>query len=181
MKKISLFLTLLIVCAVGFTVIGKRNSTSDPTQEPREIREQRRATRQAAMERKIDSIVLNKSFRFLPTSMQQEPAGRMQPLANANFELDIWSSNTAEIFLPYIKGMVPPYHRTIINYTVTGLSNYINEQTEDGWRVSFTTSLFLASTYTFILDINSKFGTTTLYIKNTWYNTVQYNGIVTQY
>ncbi len=181
MKKITLFLTLLLICAVGFSVIGRKNTTSDPTQEPREIREQRRAARQAATEKRIDSIVLNKTFRFLPNTMQQEPAGRMQPLSNANFELDIWGGNTAEIFLPYIKGIVPPYHHTIINYTVPGIQNYVSEQTLNGWRVSFTTSLFSASTYTFILDINSKFGTTTLNLKNQWYNTVQYNGVVTQY
>lgn len=181
MKKITLFLSLLLICAVGFSVVGRKNTTPDPTQEPREIREQRRAARQAAMEKRIDSIVLSKTFRFLPNTMQQEPAGRMQPLSNANFEVDIWSGNTAEIFLPYIKGIVPPYHHTIINYTVPGIENYTSEQTTDGWRVSFDTSLFSASTYTFILDINAKFGTTTLSLKNQWYNTVQYSGVVTQY
>lgn len=180
MKKITLFLTLLLICAVGFAVIGKKNSSLNPTQEPREIREQRRAARQAAMEKKIDSIVLAKAFQFRPNTMQQDPAGRMQMLSNANFEVGIWNG-TADIFLPYIKGVVPPYRHTIINYTVGGLNNYTTEQTDNGWRVSFDTSLFSASSYTFIFEINAKFGTTTLLLKNQWYNTVQYSGTITQY
>lgn len=180
MKKITLFLTLMLICAVGFAVIGKRNTTPKPDQEPREIREQRRAARQAAMEKKIDSIVLAKAFQFNPNTMQQEPAGSMQMLSNANFEVGIWNGR-ADIFIPYIKGIVPPYHHTIINYTVGDLQNYISEQTEDGWRVSFSTSLYSASTYNFIFEINAKFGTTTLTLKNQWYNTVQYTGTITQY
>ncbi|MFI3247918.1 MAG: DUF4251 domain-containing protein [Rikenellaceae bacterium] len=180
MKKITLFLTLLLISAVGIAVIGKKNNSSNPSQEPREIREQRRAARQAAMEKKIDSIVLAKAFQFMPNTMQQEPAGRMQMLSNANFEVGIWNG-AADIFIPYIKGITPPYRHTIINYTIPSMENYITEQTDDGWRVSFSTNLFSASTYTFIFEINSKFGTTTLNVKNQWYNTVQYLGTITQY
>lgn len=180
MKKITLFLSLLLIGAVAFTVIGRKSSTPKPSQEPREIREQRRAARQAAMEKMIDSIVLAKAFQFMPNTMQQDPAGSMQMLSNANFEVGIWNGS-ADIFLPYIKGMVPPYRHSILNYTISDLQNYTTEQTDNGWRVSFNSGLYSASTYTFIFEINSKFGTTNLSLKNQWYNTVQYTGTIMQY
>lgn len=45
---------------------------------------------------------------------------------------------TADITLPYIKGYVPPYYVTIINYTVSDLQGYITEQTHEGWMVTFS-------------------------------------------
>ena len=54
------------------------------------------------------------------------------------------------------------------------------EQTPEGWTVSFSTSLFSASNYTFTFEISSKMGGATLTITNPWYNAVQYNGTITQ-
>ena len=85
---------------------------------------------------------------------------------------------TADITLPYIKGYVPPYYVTIINYTVSDLQGYITEQTHEGWMVTFSTSLFSASTYTFTFEIFSRTGGATL--TNPWYNPVQYTGSISQ-
>lgn len=113
--------------------------------------------------------------------MQQEIAGPLKTLTNPNFELGVWDGSTIDVFLPYIKGYVPPYRYTILNYTLPKVENYLTVQTDDGWRVSFSSSLFSAGTYTFVLDISSKFGGATLNIKNTWSNEVQYTGTINEF
>lgn len=181
MKKITILITCLALCAALFVVVGSRNSTqrSQSRDEAREVREARRAKNQAEMEHTIDSIVLAKSFQFIPTTMQQVVAGRMNMLSNPNFEVGIWDS-TIDIFLPYIKGIAPPYQHTILNYTIP-MSNYVTEQTTNGWRVTFSSNLFSASTYTFVFEINSKLGSTNLYLKNPWFETVEYMGTITKF
>ena len=111
--------------------------------------------------------------------MQQQPAGAMRIINNPHFSVGVWD-DTIDICLPYIKGYVPPYYITVLNYTVPGVSNYVAEQTPEGWTVSFSTSLFSASNYTFTFEISSKMGGATLTITNPWYNAVQYNGTITQ-
>ncbi len=179
-KSIFIITLLLLVAAVGYSVVGGKKPRTTPQDEPREVREQRRAARQAATEKLIDSIVLERAFQFSPQSMQQEIAGNMHMLSNPNFELGIWRG-TADIFLPYINGIVPPYHHVILNYTVSGMENYNTEKITSGWRVSFLSNLYSASQYTFILEINSSYGTATLNLKNQWYETVQYQGTISQY
>ncbi len=181
MKKTLLLLSILTLCVfAALSVVGKKQSTSSPKSEAREVREQRRAARQAATEKMIDSLVLAHSFQFRPQSMQQEISGGMNILANPNFEVGIWDGS-ADIFLPYIKGIAPPYRHVILNYTVTMLNNYTTEQTDNGWIVSFTTNLYSSSDYTFIFDINTKYGSTTLTIKSVWYESVKYVGWISQY
>ncbi len=183
MKTRSLTISLLIGCAVALslTVIAKRqNSTTSPQSEPREIREQRRAERQAATERAVDSLVMSHTFQFTPQSMQQEISGNTKMLINPNFEVGIWD-NSADIFLPYIKGMTPPYRQVMLNYTVTSLDNFLTEQTESGWQVSFTTNLYSANTYTFLFEISPRYGTATLTIKSLWYEAVQYTGTISKF
>jgi hypothetical protein len=111
--------------------------------------------------------------------MQQQPAGPMQIISNPNFDLALWDT-TVDICLPYIKGFVPPYTLTILNYTVPSVDHYFAEQTAEGWSVSFETSLFSASTYTFTFEISSRIGGVTLTVTNPWYNTVQYTGTLSQ-
>ncbi len=182
MKKNLFFaLLMILVCAVGYGVIGTTKAPLSPKQENREVRQQRRAARQAAYEKEVDSLVMSRTFQFKPTTMQQElSTGPMKTLSNPNFEVGIWNGSV-DVFLPYIKGYVPPYHYTILNYTLPTINNYTSEQTDGGWRVSFETSMFSAGTYTFIFEISSRYGTTTLTIKNPWYNTVQYSGSITQF
>ncbi len=181
MRKI-IYLVALFLCVglAAYSVIGTRPTPTSPKSEKREVREQRRAARQAEYERLTDSIVLAHAFQFIPQTMQQEIAGPMRMLSNPNFEVGIYD-DAADIFLPYIKGMAPPYHYTILNYTIPGMSDFVTEQTASGWRVSFTTSLYSASTYTFVFEINSKYGGATLNVKNTWNNTVQYTGSISRY
>ncbi len=179
MKKRTLFLLTVSLCVISAVVIGQANKTLSPKEEKREIREKRRADKQAAYEKSIDSIVLARTFQFNPQSMQREPAGSMKMLSNPNFNVGYWDG-TIDVFMPYIKGYVPPYHTTIINYTLPSVENYITEQTTDGWMVTFNTSLFSAGTYTFSLEISSKYGGATLVIKNPWYNDVQYFGSISK-
>lgn len=177
MKKSVIILTALLVCAAAATVIGQKKVLS-PKEERREMREKRRAERIANFEKTMDSIVLSRNFQFNPQTMQQQPAGPMRQIMNPAFNVGIWDG-TADICLPYIKGYVPPYHVTVLNYTV-GVQGYITEQTHEGWMVTFSASLFSASDYTFTFEIFSRTGGATLTITNPWYNAVQYSGSITQ-
>ncbi len=179
MKKRFLLVGIVALCALAIAVTGQSDNKLTAKQEKREVREKRRADKQAAYEKTIDSIVLSKTFQFNPQSMQQQPAGSMRMMSNPNFNVGYWNG-TIDVFLPYIKGYVPPYHNVIINYTLPSVENYVTEQTDDGWRVTFDTSLFSASTFTFILEISSRFGGATLTIKNPWYNAVEYWGSISK-
>lgn len=178
MKKTVILIVGLLLCAAAVTVIGQKKILS-PKEERREVREKRRADRIVSFEKNMDSIVLSRNFQFNPQSMQRQPAGPMRQIMNPEFSVQIWDG-TADICLPYIKGYVPPYYVSIINYTVSGLQGYTTEQTHEGWMVTFATSLFSASTYTFTFEIYSRTGGAVLTITNPWYSPVQYNGTITQ-
>ena len=147
--------------------------------ENHEAREKRRAERLASYVQFIDSLVLSRNFQFNPQTMQRQPAGPMRQIMNPTFNVGIWDG-TADICLPYIKGYVPPYYTTILNYTVSNLQGYTTEQTHEGWMVTFSTSLFSASTYTFTFEIYSRTGGANLTITNPWYSPVQYSGTISQ-
>lgn len=189
-RKIFTLLLLLIGTVAIVTVVRsqsskttqQRASTSqkpinDTREQRHKEREQRRAERLAEYERFMDSIVLARNYKFIPSSVQQEPAGPTRLLSNPNYELSVWGSEV-DICLPYIKGVTPPYYFVLLNYTLPSVSNYITEQTHDGWNVSFSTTLFSASDYNFTLDIYASSGTATLTIASTWYPDVQYNGSI---
>lgn len=178
MKKTVIIFASLLLCAAAATVIGQRKALT-PKEERREVREKRRAERIASYERTIDSIVLSRNFQFNPQTMQREPAGPMRQIMNPEFTVGIWDG-TVDICLPYIKGYVPPYYVTILNYTVPSVQGYITEQTHEGWMVTFATSLFSASTYTFTFEIYSRTGGAVLTITNPWYSPVQYSGTISQ-
>ena len=156
MKKTVIIVVGLLLCAAAVTVIGQKKVLS-PKEERREVREKRRAERIANYEKFMDSLVLSRNFQFNPTTFQRQPAGPMRQIMNPAFNVGMWDG-TADITLPYIKGYVPPYYVTIINYTVSDLQGYITEQTHEGWMVTFSTSLFSASTYTFTFEIFSRTG-----------------------
>lgn len=177
--KRFLFATFLLLLIIGIAgVIGQKKELS-PKEERREQREQRRAQRLAEYERMIDSLVLSRNFQFNPTTMQRQPAGPMRQIMNPEFEVGIWGS-TGDICLPYIKGYTPPYYVTILNYTLPALDNYTTEQTHEGWMVSFSSSLFSGTTYTFTFEIYSRTGGAVLTISNPWYSDVQYSGTLSQ-
>lgn len=183
MKKYLLILAALLTGVACFAVWGDSQKTTQrdpsPKSEKREAREQRRAERLANYEKFMDSLVLSRNWQFNPQTMQQMPAGAMRIINNPHFSVGLWD-NTADICLPYIKGYVPPYYLTVLNYTVPSIDHYVAEQTQEGWSVTFQTSLFSASTYTFNFEISSKMGGATLTITNPWYNAVQYSGTISQ-
>lgn len=178
MKKTVILVVGLLLCAAAVTVIGQKKVLS-PKEERREVREKRRADRIAAYEKTMDSIVLSRNFQFNPTTMQRQPAGPMRQIVNPSFNVGVWDG-TIDICLPYVKGYVPPYYVTVLNYTVSSVQGYTTEQTQEGWMVTFTTPLFSASTYTFTFEIFSKTGGATLTITNPMYNAVQYSGTISQ-
>ncbi len=179
MKKRLLFVFAIALCAIGVGVIGQGDNKLSAKEEKREVREKRRADRQAAYEKMIDSIVLSKTFQFNPQNMQRQPAGQNRMLSNPNFNVGYWDG-TIDVFIPYIKGYTPPYHTVILNYTLPSVQNYLTEQTTDGWIVSFETGLYTASTYTFTLEISSRFGGATLTIRTPSYGAVQYYGSISK-
>ncbi len=179
MKKTVILIVGVLLCAVAITVIGQKKVLT-PKEERREVREKRRAERIANYEKFMDSLVLSKNFQFNPQTMQRQPAGPLRQLLNPSFDVGVWDGTTADICLPYIKGYVPPYYVTIINYTVPNLQGYTTEQTNEGWMVTFSTSLFSASTYTFTFEIYSRTGGANLTITNPWYSPVQYSGTISQ-
>lgn len=193
MKKILYFIAAVVVCIPVMYTIGQssvsrhaqcaqqvmqRPTPTSPKNERREVREQRRAERLAEFEKFIDSVVMSHHFQFNPTTMQMQPAGSTRIITNPNYEVGIWGG-VVDICLPYIRGYVPPYQLTILNYTIPSVQDFITEQTPEGWNVRFTTSLFTAGEYTFNFEIYSKMGGATLTIKNPWYNDVQYSGTIT--
>ena len=189
-RKIFTLLLLLIAAVTIVTVVRSQSSNTvhktattvqkpinDTREQRHKEREQRRAERLAEYERFMDSIVLARNFKFLPSSVQQEPAGPTRLLTNPNYELSVWGSEV-DVCLPYIKGVTPPYYFVLLNYTLPSVERYITEQTHEGWNVSFSSSLFSATEYNFSLDIYSSSGTATLTISSTWYPDVQYNGSI---
>ncbi len=179
MKKTVLLLVAgLMLGAAAVTVIGQKKVLT-PQQERREVREKRRSERLASFTRSMDSLVLSRNFQFNPQSMQRQPAGPVRQIVNPSFNIGIWDG-TADICIPYIKGYVPPYYVTVINYTVSDLQGYTTEQTNEGWMVTFSTSLFSAGTYTFTFEIFTRTGGANLTITNPWYSPVQYTGTISQ-
>ena len=160
------------------TNILQKQRPVSPREERKEAREKRRAERIANYEKFMDSVVMSRHFQFNPQTMQRQPAGPMRQIMNPNFEIGIWG-DVVDVCLPYIKGYVPPYTLSVINYTLPEVQNYTTEQTSDGWTVSFSTSLFSAGTYTFTFEIYSRMGGATLTVTNPWYSPVQYTGNIT--
>ena len=178
MKRMFFIFSTALLLLAAVSVIGQKTKLS-PKEERREQREQRRAERLAAYERMMDSLVLSRNFQFNPQTMQRQPAGPMRQIMNPEYNVGVWD-NAVDVCLPYIKGYTPPYFVTVINYTVPSVEHYTTEQTHEGWMVSFQTSLFSASTYTFTFEIYSRTGGATLTISNPWYNDVQYTGTISQ-
>ena len=110
---------------------------------------------------------------------QSKSAGPVRQLINPNFTVGFWDG-TVDVCLPYIKGYVPPYYYTVLNYVLPSVEGYRAEQTNEGWIVTFSTTLFSANDYTFTFDIYSSSGGANLTISSVWYNPVQYSGTITQ-
>ena len=142
-----------------------------------QARVQEREIKTAEFKQHMDSIVLTHSYRFLPSTYALQPAGVTRMIYNPNFQLGVYP-DFMDIYLPYLKGITPPYIVTILNYTITNPNNYIAKQTNEGWTISFNSSLFSANTYTFTLNIYGTTGEAILNISSEMYNTVTYNGTI---
>lgn len=161
----------------GYAFINAESDTSPERKAQQEARQQRRAERLAAYERHIDSIVLSHNFRFVPQTMQQLPAGMMRNLQNPNYEIIVWN-NAVDVCIPFLKGYTPPYYPVIFNYVLPNVMGYTAEQTNNGWQVTFESTMFSTTNYTFTFEIYSHYGGAMLTISSPFYNSVQYTGNV---
>lgn len=186
------FRILLIIAVVAFSaatawVIAqqedsrqqRREQRQQMTAERRAERIKRREERTAAYIRHIDSIVLAHNFIFNPTSMQRQPAGPYHTLTNPSFEV-AYRTDYIDVYIPFIKGVTPPYYPVVFNYILPSVSNYTTVQHEGGWTVSFSSWLYGGSNYIFTLDIYSASGSAVLTIKSLADNTVTYSGYISQ-
>jgi hypothetical protein len=144
-----------------------------------EERAERRAKLLAEDAKLIDSIVLSHNFEFNPQSIQMQPAGQMRFLSNAVYTMTLWDGQL-DICMPYYVGYVPPYRYVLLNTGVPSVEDYSAVRTEEGWHITFKTTLYASSDYTFSLDVNHRYGGATLTIDNLWYNPVQYTGSITR-
>lgn len=180
MKRTLIFATSVVLLIVaGFAIVEAQSDTSSDAKSARqahhEARQQRRAGRIAKYEHYVDSVVMSHNYRFVPQTMQQLPAGIMRNLQNPNYEIIVWS-DAVDVCMPYLKGYTPPYYFVVFNYVLSSVQGYTAEQTHEGWHVTFQSTMFSATDYTFSLDIYSRYGGATLTISSPFYNSVQYTG-----
>lgn len=86
-------------------------------------------------------------FPVQPFEYAASAGGSVRQLINPNFTVGFWDG-TVDVCLPYIKGYVPPYYYTVLNYVLPSVEGYRAEQTNEGWIVTFSTTLFSANDYT---------------------------------
>ena len=181
MKRSSIItFSIIVVLIAGITISIEAQSDATATKSAtrtaqQEARQQRRAERLAKYERFVDSLVLSHNYRFVPQTMQQLPAGMMRNLMNPEYEIIVWT-DAVDVCLPYLKGYTPPYYPVVFNYVVSNVTGYVAEQTNDGWHVTFSSTLFSSTDYTFTFEIYSRYGGATLTISSPFYNSVQYTG-----
>lgn len=193
MKRLYYLLLGVALCAA--ITVAATQSSSDTLSQPissaqsqhhkelKTLRQQQRAERRAARiaeyERYIDSVILSKNYEFNPQSIQMQPAGQMRFLSNAIYTMTLWDGQL-DICMPYYVGYVPPYRYVLLNTGVPSVEDYTAIRTEEGWHITFRTTLYASSTYSFSLEVNHRYGGATLTIDNLWYNPVQYTGTITR-
>ena len=152
-------------------------STAEPNRNSaaHQQRIEQRAARLAAYERQIDSIIMSRSYRFIPQTMQQLPAGMMRNLNSDMYEVTVMT-DAIDVFIPFLKGYVPPYYPVVFNYVLPSVENYHAEKSNNGWQISFQTTLFSATDYTFLFEVSPHYGNVVLTISSPFYNSVQYTG-----
>mgnify|MGYP003302626203 CR=1 FL=1 len=180
MRRIYFIFATLAIVAMGITATIVAQSDDKAAKKAQHttaqnLRQQHRAERMAAYEKYLDSLVMSHNFRFIPQTIQQLPAGMMRNLANPAYEVVIRNEDV-DVCIPYIKGLTPPYYPVVFNYVLPYVSGYTAEQASDGWNVTFSTTMFSSTDYTFHLEINSHYGGAMLTISSPFYNSVQYTG-----
>lgn len=161
----------------SYAAVAQTSSAKRATDTRHEARVQEREKRAAAYEKQMETIVLSHSYTFTPTEFSMQPAGNPRTINNPNFQLAVYPDFT-DVYLPYLKGVEPPYYITTWNYTISP-NEYLAVQTDQGWTISFKSTMFSADTYTFTLNIYSSTGEAVLNISSNFYNTVTYNGSIT--
>lgn len=182
MKRLLFILTSIAVCTFCGPYVSKayaQQAPSEPSTLSHEQRIARRAARLAEFERTIDSIVMSHTFQFNPQSVQMLPAGSTQFLMNPNYMVTVLRGSV-DVCLPYYMGYTPPYRYVLLNTVAPSMSDFVTQQTDEGWVVSFKCYLYATTQYTFHFDINTRYGGATLTISNPWYNAVQYSGTITK-
>lgn len=174
MKK--LFMFCVAAMSVGLLSAQQKVGSSDESSaERRAQRVELRAQRTAQYIQYVDSLVQSHSYSFIPMNFQLQPAGTIRQIVNPNFELNVYPT-WYDVYLPYIKGITPPYYVVVLNYSLPDVDNYMAARTPNGWKITFSTSMFSVNTYYFELDIISSTGSATLNISTVMYNTVTYTG-----
>ena len=173
-STLVVLMTLVLVVSIDAQPDNRAKSSAEASAK-QEARRQRRAERLAAFEKYTDSLVMSRHFRFMPQTMQQLPAGMMRNLANPHYEVTLMGGEV-DVCIPFLKGYVPPYYPVVFNYVLPMVEDYYAEQTNDGWNVTFRTTLFTATDYTFSFEIYSHYGGAMLTISSPFYNSVQYSG-----
>ena len=113
----------------------------------------------------------------MPQTMQQLPAGIMRNLTNPTFELTVMGT-AVDVCLPFLKGYTPPYYPVVFNYVLSSVQGYSAVKSSEGWHITFQSTMYSSSDYTFTLEIYSKYGGATLTLSSPFYNSVQYTGNV---
>ncbi len=139
-------------------------------------RAQERQAKTEAYERSIDSIVVARRYAFIPSTFWMEPAGDPRTIRNPMFRIDVREKDV-DVCIPYFRGVVPPYAIAVINYTVTP-DAYFAEQTDHGWKITFSSSLYSANMYNFEFTVYKKTGEMELKLTTDIFNPVTYSGSI---
>ncbi|MCD7970332.1 MAG: DUF4251 domain-containing protein [Alistipes sp.] len=129
----------------------------------------------------MDSLVRSHVYSFKPQFMQIQPAGRRMQISNVNYRMNVYDEYI-DLNLPYLSGLMAPYRRTMLNYTLSNVGEYKAEQSQDGqyWTITFTDTLFSATNYHFKLTVRVCTGDATLEISAVNNTTVSYTGFMTK-
>ena len=183
MKKHLIFPALALAALVAAASLYAARDTQSGARSRKQESERRmerikkREARTAEYTKFMDSVILSHEYIFQPSSFQLQPAGRTQQIVNPNFEIVV-GENYYDIYIPYVKGVTPPYRLAILNDITSYVNGYTAIQTDDGWTVRFSTSLYGPDTYTFELNIYSSTGSATLDVSNPFENNVSYWGSI---
>lgn len=124
----------------------------------------------------MDPMQIAQNFRFTPNSMTIMPAGRRKNISSVRYEVIVSEGGWVRVHLPFIAGIVPPYRRTVQNFTLPSVQNHTIRQTNTGWIVTFESGMFTTNTSTFTFEYSASSGRATLDISSRLLPTVHYRG-----
>ena len=104
MKYVYLILAAALLATSASAQTGM---TREQMESRHQERVQMRDARHQTEIKQMDSIVLNRYYKFMPTSFQQEPAGNMHQIYSIMYSLAMYK-DYVDIDIPYIVGVVAP-------------------------------------------------------------------------